>query len=85
MKLAYIPKGGPNGANLFALFGERFYAEFTGQAAANAFAAQIGGNAAPVTRSFLDVVKRAQGITTPVEIVNLPDVEFDLDEAPTPA
>lgn len=74
MQLAYIPKGASNGKDaLFLLFGERFYLEFVGQEAANAFNTQIGGNTAPASRSFFDAVARAQGITNKVEVVNLDD------------
>lgn len=72
MQLAYIPKGASNGKDsLFLLFGERFYLEFIGQKAADAFNTQIGGNTAPASRSFFDAVARAQGITQRVEVVNL--------------
>jgi hypothetical protein len=45
------------GTGRFLLFNEAFYLEFTGQEAANAFAAQIGGNSAPVSQLFWDLVK----------------------------
>ena len=74
MHLAYIPKAAPDGkGTLFLLFGEKFYLEFTGQPAADAFARQIGGNAAPASRSFFDKIARQQGITERVEVVILDD------------
>ena len=74
MQLAHIPKGASNGKDaLFLLFGEKFYLEFTGQEAANALSVQIGGNSAPVSRSFFDAVARAQGIANPVDVVNIAD------------
>jgi hypothetical protein len=45
------------GTGRFLLFNQAFYLEFTGQEAANAFAAQIGGNSAPVSQLFWDLVK----------------------------
>jgi hypothetical protein len=45
------------GTGRFLLFNQAFYLEFTGQDAANAFAAQIGGNSAPVSQLFWDLVK----------------------------
>jgi len=46
-----------SGTGRFLLFNQAFYLEFTGQDAANAFAAQIGGNSAPVSQLFWDLVK----------------------------
>jgi hypothetical protein len=45
------------GTGRFLLFNQAFYLEFTGQDAANAFAAQIGGNSAPVSQLFWQLVK----------------------------
>jgi hypothetical protein len=76
MHLAHIPNGAPNGKDhLFLQYGEKFYMEFVGQAAANAIASQIGGGSAPGSRSFFDAIKRAQGITRKVEVVILDDDE----------
>ena len=55
MNLCHIPQ--PDGTAKYLLFNEAFYLEFTGQSAANAFASQIGGNSAGVSKSFFDLVK----------------------------
>lgn len=74
MHLAYIPKGAADGGHLYLQYGEKFYLEFTGQAAANAVLSQIGGSSIPASRSFFDAVKRAQGTTRKVEVVNLDEI-----------
>jgi hypothetical protein len=55
MNLCHIPQ--PDGTAKYLLFNDAFYLEFTGQSAANAFASQIGGNSAGVSKSFFDLVK----------------------------
>jgi hypothetical protein len=55
MNLCHIVTPQPDGQLKFLLFNDSFYLEFVGQDAANAFASQIGGNSAGVSKSFFDV------------------------------
>jgi len=57
MNLCHIVTPQPDGQLKFLLFNDSFYLEFVGQDAANAFASQIGGNSAGVSKSFFDLVK----------------------------
>ena len=57
MNLCHIITPQPDGQLKFLLFNDSFYLEFVGQDAANAFASQIGGNSAGVSKSFFDLVK----------------------------
>lgn len=59
-EMLMIHKAGTN-PTLFAVFGPKFWLEFTGQDVANGFAAQIGSSSVQVTPQFWDYCKKAAG------------------------
>jgi len=64
MLAIYLPKGAKNGVDpKFAFFSGNFWLEFEGQAAANAFMAQVQPTAAAfqATKAFWDHCKAAAG------------------------
>lgn len=60
MRFAYIPNGAPNGKDhLFIEYGPGFYHEWTGQESADILAAQYGGKAMPVNRTWANETQSA--------------------------